>query len=30
MKKSLFILALTGALLGGCTALEKTNEAAEK
>lgn len=30
MKKSLFILAITGALLGGCTALDKTNEAAEK
>lgn len=30
MKKSLIILTLAGALLGGCTALEKTSETAEK
>lgn len=30
MKKTFMILTLTGALLGGCTALDKTNEAAEK
>lgn len=30
MKKNLVILTLAGALLGGCSALEKTNAAAEK
>lgn len=30
MKKSLLILTLAGALLGGCTALEKTSETADK
>lgn len=30
MKKSLIILTLAGALLGGCSALEKTSETAEK
>ncbi len=30
MKKSLIILTMAGALLGGCTALEKTGETAEK
>ena len=30
MKKSLLILAMAATLLGGCTALENTNEAAEK
>ena len=30
MKRSLLILTLTGLLLGGCTALEKTSETAEK
>lgn len=30
MKKSMMILTLAGLLLGGCTALEKTNETVEK